>query len=181
MAAEKVITEAMRKQFLKEMEDRRIAFAENLEKEGFRPEKMLFCSTEDGKFVALAKHEGKTAVIVSPVFGQGGDFEIAYFDELVYEREEVYEKGTGLNGAFGFGTKGKNGYILHIDMGDGRTVPLCVVAGRTSWLETDYKKNPLLKTKRRRGNANVMWDLMPIDAGRMSRIDDRLEGYYLVK
>ena len=38
MAAEKVITEAMRKQFLKEMEDRRIAFAENLEKEGFRPD-----------------------------------------------------------------------------------------------------------------------------------------------
>ena len=179
MAEREVLTEAMRKQYLKEMEDQRIIFAEKLDKEGFRPERMIFFSTEDGRCVALAKHAGKYAVIVTPVFSKGGDFVIEYFDELQYEREEIYEKGTGLNGAFGFGTKGANGYKLHITMGDGSTVPLCVVAGRTSWLETVYKKNPLLKTKRRRGNANVMWDLFPIDGNRMSKINEALDGYYL--
>lgn len=179
MAGRETMTEAMRKQFLKEMEDQRMAFAEKLDKEGFRPERMIFFSTEDGRFVALAKHAGKVAVIISPIFGAEGDFEIEYFDKLQYEREEIYEKGTGLNGAFGFGTKGANGYVLHIARHDGSTVPLCVVAGRTSWLETIYRKNPLLKTKRRRGNANVMWDLYPIDDNRMSKIDDALEGYYL--
>lgn len=179
MAGRAEITEAMRKQYLKEMEDQRIAFAEKLEQEGFRPERMIFFSTEDGRFVALAKHAGKVAVIISPIFSVEGDFEIEYFDKLTYEREEIYEKGTGLNGAFGFGTKGANGYVLHITRYDGSTVPLCVVAGRTSWLETNYRKNPLLKTKRRRGNANVMWDLFPIDGNRMSKIDEALEGYYL--
>lgn len=181
MAEKEVMTEARRKHYLKEMEDKRILFAEKMEKEGFCPERMLFCSTEDGGFVALAKRGEKTAVIVSPIFGQEGDFEIFYLDELSYEREEVFEKGTGLNGAFGFGTKGASGYILHIRLDENRTAPLCVVAGRTSWLETDYRKNPLLKTKRRRGNANVMWDLMPIDSNRIARIDERLNLHYLAK
>ena len=181
MAGREEMTEAMRKQYLKEMEDLRMIFAEKLEKEGFKPERMIFFSTEDGRFVALAKHNGKFSVIVSPIFGQGGDFIIEHFDELQYEREEIYEKGTGLNGAFGFGTKGANGYVLHITLSDGSTVPLCVVAGRTSWLETPYRKNPLLKTKRRRGNANVMWDLFPIDGNRMAKINEALDCYYLVK
>ena len=54
-----------------------------------------------------------------------------------------------------------------------------VVAGRTSWLETPLKKNPLLKTRRRRGDANIIWDLMPIDPGVLSKIEALLTGYYL--
>ena len=181
MARNDVMTEAMRKQFLKDMEDKRIIFAEKLNNEGFRPEKMLFCSTEGGQFIALARHEGKLAVIVSPVFAQEGDFVIDYQADPQIEREEVFEKGTGLNGAFGFGTKGATGFILHITLSDGSVAPLHVVAGRTSWLEVDYKKNPLLKTKRRRGDANVMWDLYPIDTSKISRIEDRLANYYLAK
>ena len=54
-----------------------------------------------------------------------------------------------------------------------------MVAGRTSYLETDYKRNPLLKTKRRRGDANIIWDLAPIEAGHLDKIEDRLMNYYL--
>ena len=171
--------EKERKENLKKLEDRRVCFAEKLAKEGFQPEKMLFCSTEGGQFVALARHDGKAAVVVSPIFGQEGDFVIEYHDALQWEKEEIYEKGSGLNGAFGFGKKGAKGFILHIHLSDGSVADLYVVAGRTSYLETDYKRNPLLKTKRRRGDANIIWDLSPIEAGHLDKIEDRLMNYYL--
>ena len=171
--------EKLRKENLKSLEDRRLRFAEELQQKGFKPEKMLFCSTEGGQFVALARHSGKTAVVVSPVFGQEGDFVIEFHDALQWEKEEVFEKGSGLNGAFGFGKKGAKGFILHITLSDGSVAHLHVVAGRTSYLETDYKHNPLLKTKRRRGDANIIWDLAPIEAGHLDKIENSLLNYYL--
>ena len=171
--------EKLRKENLKSLEDRRLRFAEELQQKGFKPEKMLFCSTEGGQFVALARHSGKTAVVVSPVFGQEGDFVIEFHDALQWEKEEVFEKGSGLNGAFGFGKNGAKGFVLHITLSDGSVAPLHVVAGRTSYLETDYKHNPLLKTKRRRGDANIIWDLAPIEAGHLDKIENSLLNYYL--
>ena len=171
--------EKLRKENLKSLEDRRLRFAEELQQKGFKPEKMLFCSTEGGQFVALARHSGKTAVVVSPVFGQEGDFVIEFHDALQWEKEEVFEKGTGLNGAFGFGKKGAKGFVLHITLSDGSVAPLHVVAGRTSYLETDYKHNPLLKTKRRRGDANIIWDLVPIEPGHLDKLESCVMDYYL--
>lgn len=171
--------EKQRKENLKLLEDRRVLFAAKLEKMNFKPERMLFCSCEDGSFTALARHNGKYAIVVGPAFGSDNDFIIEVQDALQVEREDVFEKGTGLNGAFGFGTKGAKGFNLFFTLSDGSVAKMPVVAGRTSWLECPLKKNPLLKTKRRRGNANVMWDLFPIDGNRMSKIDEALEGYYL--
>ena len=171
--------EKLRKENLKSLEDRRLHFAEELQQRGFKPEKMLFCSTEGGQFVALARFDGKTAVVVSPIFGQEGDFLLECPDELKWEKEDIFEKGTGLNGAFGFGKKGAKGFILHITLSDGSVAKLHVVAGRTSYLETDYKHNPLLKTKRRRGDANIIWDLAPIEAGHLDKIENMLLNYYL--
>ena len=171
--------EKLRKENLKNLEDRRLRFAEELQQKGFKPERMLFCSTEGGQFVALARHNGKAAVIVSPVFGQEGDFLFECHDALQWEKEDIFEKGSGLNGAFGFGKKGAKGFIIHITLSDGSVAKLYVVAGRTSYLETDYKHNPLLKVKRRRGDANIIWDLAPIEAGNLDKIEDSLMNYYL--
>ena len=171
--------EKLRKENLKSLEDRRLRFAEDLQQKGFKPEKMLFCSTEGGQFVALARHNGKAAVVVSPVFGEEGEFVLECHDNLKWEKEDVFEKGSGLNGAFGFGKKGAKGFVLHIELSDGSVAHLHVVAGRTSFLETDYKHNPLLKTKRRRGDANIIWDLAPIDAGHLDKIENSLMNYYL--
>jgi len=171
--------EKLRKENLKSMEDRRLRFAEKLEKMGFAPERMLFCSNETGSFTAIARHNGKCAVIVSPTFGQDGEFLIDIQDQFYVEREDVFQKGTGLNGAFGFGTKGAKGFNLTFTLSDGSMAVLPVIAGRTSWLEvTQLKKNPLLKTKRRRGDANIIWDLMPIDPGHLTKLEDALARYY---
>ena len=171
--------EAKRKQSLKDLEDRRLLFAQELEKMGFKPERMFFASAEDGRFVALARHAGQYAVVTSPRFGETGDFAVDLMPELHYEREDVFEKGTGLNGAFGFGKKGARGFVLHIAMSDGSSADMTVVAGRTSWLDAPLKKNPLLSTKRRRGNANVIWDMMPIDPGQLEKIEALLAEHYL--
>lgn len=174
------ISEKQRKENLKSMEDRRIRFAEKLEKMGFAPERMLFASSENGNFTAIARHNNQCAVIISPAFGEDGDFIIDIQDAFHVEREDVFEKGTGLNGAFGFGTKGAKGFRLSFTLSDGSVAVLPLVAGRTSWLEVgQLKKNPLLKTKRRRGNANIVWDLLPIDPGHLSKVEDALAKYYL--
>ena len=150
--------EALRKQNLKIMEDKRLRFAGELQDMGFNPEKMLYCSSEEGSFVALARWNNRVAVIVSPAFGKEGEFRLELHEKLPYEKEDVYEKGTGLNGAFGFGKKGAKGFKLNISLRSGDVVSLDVVAGRTSWMECKGKKNPLLSTKRRRGDANLIWD-----------------------
>ena len=172
--------ERQRKENLKTLEDKRVRFAQRLEAEGFRPERMLFCSREDGSFVALARHEGKLAIIESPKFGQEGDFTLDFLDAPTWEREEVYEKGSGLNGAFGFGVKGARGFNLYLTNSDGMPVLMPVIFGRNSWLEaTSCKRNPLLKAKRRRGDANVVWDFAPIDNVTLTKIEAMLREYYL--
>ena len=171
--------EKLRKLNLKNLEDQRVRFAEKLNNEGFKPERMLFCANEKGSFVALARVEGKYAVIVSPVFGQEGDFSLTIMDKLECRKEEVWQKGTGLNGMFGFGRKGARGFNVVITMPDGSEVELCAVAGRTSWLETDLRKNPLLKTKRRRGDANIIWDFAPFESSGVEKVTKVLDNYYL--
>lgn len=171
--------EKQRKENLRLLEDRRVLFAAKLEKMNFKPERMLFCSCEDGSFTALARHNGKYAVVVGPAFGSDNDFIIDVQDALQVEREDVFEKGTGLNGAFGFGTKGAKGFNLFFTLSNGSVAKMPVVAGRTSWLECPLKKNPLIKTKRRRGDANLIWDLMPIEPGVLSKIENALATYYM--
>ena len=171
--------ERQRKENLKKLEDRRLRFAKELDDRGIRPERMFFCAREDGSFVALARHEGRFVLIESPKFGTDADFRIDIQDSPKYEREDVLIKGTGLNGALGFGEKSAKGFNLYVLDSDGQRVCIPVVFGRTSWLEVPYKKNPLLKLKRRRGDANVMWDLTPIDHGQLAKIEEMLNSYYL--
>ena len=147
--------ERQRKENLKRLEDKRLRFAQELDARGFRPERMFFCSRADGSYVALARPEGRLAVI------------------------DVFEKGSGLNGAFGFGVKGARGFNLYVVLDGGERVLVPVVFGRTSWLESEGRKNPLLQLKRRRGDANIVWDFRPIDNITLDRIEARLEEYYL--
>lgn len=172
--------ERQRKENLKSFEDKRLRFAQALAARDFRPERMLLLSREDGSFVALARHGGKFALIESPKFGQEGEFTLDLQDEAPHcVREEISEKGTGLNGAFGMGTKGAKGFYLYVPTSDGARVKAPVIYGRNSWQEVSYRKNTLLRTARRRGNANVVWDLMPIDAAAVRKIEFLLDDYYL--
>ena len=173
--------EQTRRENLKYLEDRRVALAERFEKEGFKPERMFFCANTSGSFAALARENNRWTVIVSPAFGDvEGDFRVYRMDELNYDKEEVIIKGEGLNGMFGFGKKPAHGFNLDVQLPDGGVARFEVVGNRTTaMVVTKYKDNPLLKTKRRRGDANVVWDFMPIDPGRMEKLGKELDTYYL--
>ena len=68
-----------------------------------------------------------------------------------------------MGGMLGFGKKGERGVDYVVTLPDGGEAHLPFVFGRSCWAEYALKKNPLLGLKRRRGNANVVWDLKPVD------------------
>ena len=161
-------SEQERKANLKKLEDKRVAFSQELARQGFAPEKMLFSQNQDGGFTALCRFNGKYWLIISPGFGSDGDYIMESYDELVYRIEDVHVKAEGMGGIFGFGKKAEDGAEYIIALPDGGEARMPFVAGRGGWLECKRSKNPLLKAQRRRGDANVVWDLKPPDRGTVS-------------
>ena len=154
--------EQERKAKLRALEDKRLAFAQELARQGFAPERMLFAMTENGSFVSLCR-EGGWVVIVGPALGSDEDFRIVRMDVLTARREEVRIPSEGMGGIFGMGKKAQIGAEYIITLPDGEEVKMPFVGGRSSWMEREFKKNPLLATKRRRGDANVCWEMAPLD------------------
>lgn len=169
--------EAERKEKLRLLEDKRVAFAQELANRGFRPEKMLFAQTENGGFTAIARFGGKQWLIVSPGLGTDEEYYVETRDRFDFRRQEVLVKSEGMGGMLGFGKKGEHGvdYVIALENGGEAHMPF--VFGRSCWGEFALKKNPLLNLKRRRGNANVVWDLRPVDNAELDRIRALAEGY----
>ena len=167
-----------RKANLKKLEDKRVALAQRLAREGFAPERMIFAQLENGGFTALARFGGQHWLIVSPGFGEDGDFVFEAYDRLEYVKHQVHVRAEGMGGIFGFGKKGETGveYIIHRENGEDARLPL--IAGRNNWLESHLAKNPLLKTQRRRGDANVVWDMKPIDRTQVGRVLEVVRPYF---
>lgn len=169
--------EAVRKENLKKLEDKRLEFALRMEQEGFAPEKMLFAQTENGGFVAISIFEGQRCLIISPGFGTDENFALELQETLKVRCEEVRVKSEGLAGAFGLGKRGEIGMEFFIERVDGSEVKLPLVAGRNSWMECARDRNPLLKTKRRRGNSNVVWEMRPIEKNQVQSLICLAEQY----
>ncbi len=157
--------ERQRKANLKKLEDKRVAFAQRLAREGFAPERMLFAQTMNGGYAAVCRDGEKQCLIISPSFGSDEDFALERYDALQYRVEQVDVKPEGMGGIFGFGKKAEVGVEYVITRADGSEFRMPFVGGRNGWLECTLAKNPLLKTQRRRGDANVAWDLKPLDLG----------------
>ncbi|MBQ8109517.1 MAG: hypothetical protein IJ124_05075 [Clostridia bacterium] len=160
--------EQERKAKLKKLEDKRVAFALKLAAEGFAPERMLFAQTENGGFVSLSRFGGQHCLIISPGFGTDEDFILERYDALSWRMEEVHIKSEGMGGIFGFGKKAEIGVEYIITREDGSEVKMPFIGGRNGWLECKLSKNPLLRTQRRRGDANVVWDMIPLDSAGIS-------------
>ncbi len=170
--------EIERKANLKKLEDKRVAFAQRLAREGFAPEKMLFAQTDNGGFVALSRFNNQFWLIVSPGFGTDEEYVVERLDALDYTRQQVHVKSEGMGGIFGFGKKAQVGVEFVVHKPDGGEVRMPFVAGRNGWLQTTLPKNPLLKTQRRRGDANVVWDFKPLDFSSIDRVVKIAEGYF---
>ena len=170
--------EQARRDKLRRLEDKRLAFAEELARQGFAPERMLFAQTENGSFVSLCRDGGGWAVIVGPALGTDEDFRIARMDVLAFRRQDVRIASEGMGGIFGMGKKAQVGVEYVITLPDGEEVRMPFVGGRSSWMEKELKKNPLLSTKRRRGDANVCWEMAPVDKTTVDRVVAVAEKYF---
>ena len=166
-----------RKANLKKLEDKRVALAQRMAREGFAPERMIFAQLENGGFTALATFHGQHWLIVSPGFGEDGEYVFEAYDRLEYVKHQVHVAPEGMGGIFGFGKKGEMGAEFVITRRDGGEARLPLVAGRNGWLEAPLNKNPLLKTQRRRGDANLVWDFKPLDMSTVARAIEIAEGY----
>ena len=155
--------ELARKESLKKLEDKRLSFAQDLERQGFSPEKMIFAMTENGGFVSLSRDKGQYVLIIGPAFGSDEDFRLFRLDALEARKQDVHVASEGMGGIFGFGKKAQVGVEYVITLPGGEEVKMPFVGGRSSWMERDRRRNPLLSTKRRRGDANLCWDMMPLD------------------
>lgn len=170
--------EQARKAGLKKLEDKRVAFAQQLARQGFAPEKMLFAQNDNGGFTALCRFEGKYWLIISPGFGSDDDFILESYDALDWRVEEVLVKSEGMGGIFGFGKKAEIGSEYFIRRHDGTEARMPFVCGRGNWAEAALAKNPLLKTQRRRGDANLVWDMRPLDRTQVERVLELVKEYF---
>ncbi|MBR1558932.1 MAG: hypothetical protein IJ646_01690 [Clostridia bacterium] len=170
--------ERERKENLRKLEDKRLALAQELDKKGFKPEKMLFASTENGGFVATCRHNGRQWVIASPGFGTEEPFIVEDAERFPVRKQEVLVKSEGMGGILGFGKKGEHGVEYVITLSDGSEVKLPIVFGRSCWAEYPLRKNPLLDTRRRRKDGNIVWELRPVDNGVIDRIIENADQYF---
>ena len=173
--------ELERKANLKKMEDKRVAFAQRLAREGFAPERMLFSQNDNGGFTGLARYNGQYWVVVSPGFGADDDYVLERFDTLNYRTSEVHVKSEGMGGIFGFGKKAEIGREYFIALPGGDEAKLSFVCGRNNWMDVALNKNPLLKTQRRRGDANLVWDMNPLDRTQVERVLATVETFFAEK
>lgn len=165
--------EEKRKQSLQSMEDARLRFAEKMQKENFAPTKMLLVTTDLGGYVGLCRDKDQFCAIISPDFGADGEFILERFPSPILRREDVFEAAEGMGGAFGFGKKGATGFKLIIERENGDlTIPFIV---NRSAAAIANAKNPALSTKRRRGNANLVWDFQPVDKRFLNKLEQELK------
>ena len=167
--------EAERKRKLKEMEDKRVRFAQQMRREGFAPEQMLLVSTDAGGVIGLSRTGDGCTAVIGPGFGSEDDFRLARFDPKQVSREEHYVQAEGMGGIFGFGKKGERGCILKVPLDGGEELQVPLIANRNN-ARLFTRRNPLLGEKRRRGDANVVWDLPPLDNALVERLLRVLDG-----
>jgi hypothetical protein len=151
--------EKERKANLKELEDKRIAFAE-----AHRDLKMdsALLVQFGGGFKGVGIGPGGIYLLTGPGPGDDEDFILERFDRCKARLKDEKIASEGAAGILGFGKKGGLGYTLSIELPD-KGFELTFVSGYNFLLEvTPAKKNPLFDTKRRPGNANIVWDMRSI-------------------
>lgn len=151
--------EKMRKSNLKELEDKRIAFAEA--HQDLKMDSALLVQFGGG-FNGVGIGPEGIYLLTGPGPGDEGDFTLERFSHCKARLRDEKIASEGAAGILGFGKKGGLGYTLSIEVPE-KSFEITFVSGFNFLLEvTPAKKNPLLDPKRRPGNANIVWDMRSI-------------------
>ena len=151
--------EKARKSNLKELEDKRIAFAEA--NQDLKMDSALLVQFGGG-FRGVGIGPGGVYLMTGPGPGDEDGFTLLRYDRCKARLRDEKIASEGAAGILGFGKKGGLGFTLSIEVPD-NSFDLTFVSGYNFLLEvTPARKNPLLDTKRRTGNANIVWDMRSI-------------------
>jgi len=166
--------DAERKDNLKILEDKRVAFAKEFNKTGYKPIYTLYVQYEGG-FRGISKLENGFLVLFGPGPGSDEDFSFQFTPTLRAEFAEKVKRPEGMRGLLGYGKRGAYGYDMTLTLPDESTVVFDIMTGYTLYLKTGYAKDPLFKETRRRGNANIVWDFAPLDRKPLEKLRETLD------
>lgn len=148
--------ERRRKENLRLMEDKRLRFAREMRDISF--DRALYIQREGG-LIGFAQSGADVYLIVGPNLGADEPFEAVKLANCRARLEDVYVKSEGMGGMLGMGKKGGQGYTLHLEA-DGRAEEITYLSGHNFMMAVEPgAKNPLFDEKRRRGDANLVWDM----------------------
>ena len=151
--------EKARKANLKELEDKRVAFAEA--HQGLVVDSALYVQFGGG-FKGVGIHADKLHLFTGPGPGDDEDFTVTPCNCCRARLRDEKIASEGAAGILGFGKKGGQGYTLPVELED-QGFELTFISGYNFMLEVvPGMKNPLLDPKRRPGNANLVWDMRSI-------------------
>ena len=165
-------SEKLRKQNLKTLEDKRIAFAKRVNGMNLTPDFMLY-SQNGGGFTGMGMSGKKYIYITGPAPAEEADFSIMAYDHVDIQTREILIESEGMGGMFGFGKKGGVGYVITLSFPDGMTGELSVVSNQNCILEAARGKDSLFDEKRRHGNSNFVWEFRPLEDKRINAIVER--------
>ncbi|MGI6238313.1 MAG: hypothetical protein ACOYI5_01640 [Christensenellales bacterium] len=159
-ARQSAAKEANRRERLRALEDKRLAFAQRMRAEGFDPELTLYIQREGG-FHAIAQNGGEICILYGPGPNEDADFTCERYEkgQLRAELRPAAQASTGMGGAFGIGAKGGVGFALTITRPDDTVLELTLLSDIGAYLEVERRKNALLSPRRTRGDANFVWNL----------------------
>ena len=150
--------EDARKANLKALEDKRLRFLSAIQ----APEEMLLTITQQGSLRALGKVNGSPCAVIAPELNSADEYLLIPLNGCTFRKEPFYEASTGLAGAFGVGNKGGVGFTLIVATESGEW-EFPYIYKKSSCKICVPSRNPMLVPKRRKGDANPAWELVPIE------------------
>ncbi len=162
----------VRKANLSALEDKRLRFLDGIQTE----DDMLLTVTELGSLRALGIVNGNPCAIIAPELGSDKEYRLIALAGSTWRKESFFEAGTGLSGAFGIGTKGGEGFTLIFETAEGEWA-FPYIYHKNSCLICAPKRNPLLVSKRRRGDSNPAWEVPPMERKDLKTIEKWLNAF----
>lgn len=165
--------ERKRLEGLKLLEDKRLAFADEMKTRGIKFERALLVQSGGG-FEGIAFAGTELYLLSGPAPGDAeGEFcaERITGAKVGFEPFEVPAEGGG--GILGFGKKGGHGYQIVIESGGGQRRIQLVPALQCVMELREGRELALTSTQRRRKDANFVWDFVALSPGEIHGIVGR--------
>ncbi len=142
---------------LADLEEKRLAFAGEVRTLGLNRTLLV---EHAGGFIGVAKGDGGRIYAVSgPAPGSEDDFSLRPLINCRARVETRYEEPEGAGGYMGLGKKGGEVFRLVFSDAEGSSLLLEIMPDVTCFLFSPGC--PLADGRRRRNNANIVWDFRP--------------------